>query len=141
MKVYEAMTRNPETLSPQATIAETVKVMVLRKIGSILVTEEDELKGILTERDILERVIAKERDPKTTRLKDVMTQPVINVEGSAELVEASDLMKKNNIRRLAVLSEEGKLVGIITVDDIARSLRRSAEELALTYYIMARSRR
>lgn len=138
MKIYEAMTENPITLQPESTVFQAVKTMVSRNIGSILVIEKGELKGILTEKDVLSRVLAKELDIKTTKLKDVMSKPVITIEDKVDLVEASELMKKKNIRRLAVLNTDGKLVGIISSDDIARSLRRSAEELAITYHILSR---
>jgi CBS domain-containing protein len=132
------MTENPITLQPESTVFQAVKTMVSRNIGSILVIEKGELKGILTEKDVLSRVLAKELDIKTTKLKDVMSKPVITIEDKVDLVEASELMKKKNIRRLAVLNTDGKLVGIISSDDIARSLRRSAEELAITYHILSR---
>ena len=86
------------------------------------------------------RVVALDKDTKKTKLKDIMSQPVINVEENADLVEASESMRKKNLRRLAVLNKSGKLVGIITADDLARSLRRSAEELALTFHLMSRSK-
>lgn len=140
MKVYEAMIRKPVTLPPESTVYEAVKSMVSNNIGSILVTEGDELKGIVTERDVLTRVIAEDKDPTLTKLDEVMSKPVTHIEENEDLVEASELMKKKNIRRLAVLDEDEKLVGIITSNDIARSLRRSAEELAITYFIMSRSK-
>lgn len=140
MKVYEAMSKNPVTLPPERSVFEAVKSMVFRKIGSILVTERGELRGIITERDILGRVIAEGRNPKITKLKEVMSKPVIYIEDDVDLVEAAELMKKKRIRRLAVLNKDGNLVGIISSNDIAKSLRRSAEELAITYYIMSREK-
>ena len=141
MKVYEAMTKNPVTLSLDSTVFESCEIMISKNIGSVIVTEEGELMGIITMRDILARVIAKDKNPKTTKLRDVMSKPVISIQENADLIDASRLGRKNNIRRLAVLNKKGKLVGIISSDDIASSLQRAAEELAVTYYLIsARSR-
>ena len=114
--------------------------MVTRNIGSILIQKDKELKGIVTERDVLTRVIAVDKDPKQTTLNEVMSKPVIHTKENWDLIEVSELMKKKNIRRLAVFDKDNNLVGIITSDDIARSLRRSVEELASTYYMMYRIR-
>ncbi len=138
MKVNEAMTKDPETLPSESTTFEAIQNSSMVCFGYMLVADRGKLKGIVTERDILYRVVVKERDPKTTKLKHVMSKPVISIEEDSELLEASELMKKNAIRRLAVVDKKGKLVGVITSEDIARSLRRSAEELAVAYHIMSR---
>jgi CBS domain-containing protein len=139
LKVNEAMTKDPGTLPSKSTTFDAIQNSSMVCFGYILVADRGKLKGIVTERDILYRVVVKEMDPKKTRLKDVMSKPVIYIEENAELLEASELMKKNGIRRLAVVDKNGKLVGVITSEDIARSLRRSAEELAVAYHIMSRS--
>jgi CBS domain-containing protein len=139
LKVNEAMTKDPVTLGSAATTFDAIENSSMVCFGYMLVADRGKLKGIVTERDILYRVVAKEMDPKTTKLKNVMSKPVIFIEEDAEVLEASELMKKNGIRRLAVVNRKGKLVGVITSEDIARSLRRSAEELALTYHIMSKS--
>jgi len=114
--------------------------MKSNRIGSVLIVNEGKLVGVVTERDIITRAIADCKDSKKIKLKDIMSKPVICIDESEELVDASELMKRHDIRRLAVLNKEGKLVGIITNNDIAHSLRRSAEELAITYNIMSRKR-
>ena len=133
------MTKDPETLPSDATTFDAIQNSSMVCFGYMLVADRGTLKGIVTERDILYRVVVKERDPKTTTLKQVMSKPVISIEEDAELLAASEAMKKNAIRRLAVVDKNGTLVGVITSEDIARSLRRSAEELAVTYHIMSKS--
>jgi CBS domain-containing protein len=139
LKVNEAMTRDPETLPSDSTTFDALQNSSMVCFGYMLVADRGKLKGIVTERDILYRVVVEERDPKTTKLKHVMSKPVISIEEGAELVAASELMEKNAIRRLAVVDKKGKLVGVVTSEDIARSLRRSAEELAVTFDIMSKS--
>ena len=138
MKVNEAMTKDPAILPSESTTFDAIQNSSMVCFGYMLVADRGKLQGIVTERDILYRVVVKERDPETTKLKQVMSKPVISIEEGAELLAASELMKKNAIRRLAVVDKKGKLVGAVTSEDIARSLRRSAEELALTYHIMSK---
>jgi CBS domain-containing protein len=133
------MTKDPETLGSSATTFDAIENSSMVCFGYMLVADRGKLKGIVTERDILYRVVAREMDPKKTKLKEVMSQPVLSIDEDSEVLEASELMKKNGIRRLAVVDKKGRLVGVITSEDIARSLRRSAEELALTYHIMSKS--
>jgi CBS domain-containing protein len=98
----------------------------------------DEPKGIITMKDILARVIIKETDPNNIKLKDVMSTPLITINHNADVIESTHLAVKNRIRRLAVTNDDGKLVGIITSDDVARDLQRASEELALTYHLMSK---
>lgn len=140
MKVSEAMTKRPIRLRSDSTVCDAANLMKSKRIGSILIVDEGKLIGVVTERDIITRAVADYKDPKKIMLRDIMSKPVICIDESEELVDASELMKRHDIRRLAVLNKEGKLVGIITNNDIASSLRRSAEELAITYYIMSRRR-
>jgi len=138
MKVSEAMTKDLVTLSSESTVLQAVKTMISKNVSSIIVIHEDELKGIITMRDILARVVANKKNPETTKLKDAMSTPLITINQNADLIEGTRLAVKNRIRRLAVINDEGKLVGIITSDDVARDLQRAAEELALTYHLMSK---
>ncbi len=140
MKVFEAMTKKPVSLSLDTFLCDAAMIMQSRRIGSILVIDKGKLEGIVTERDIIGKVLAFCKDPKEIRLRDIMSKPVISIREDEELVAAAELMKKHDIRRLAVINEDEKLVGILCVRDIASSLRRSTEELAITYYLMSRKK-
>ncbi len=138
MKVSEAMTKDLVTLSSESTVLQAVKTMISKNVSSIIVIHEDAPEGIITMKDILARVVAKKKNPETMKLKDAMSTPLISINHNADLIEGTRLAVKNRIRRLAVINDEGKLVGIITSDDVARDLQRAAEELALTYHLMSK---
>jgi CBS domain-containing protein len=138
MKVNEAMSKNLITLSTESTVLQAAKTMISKNVSSIIVTDGDQPKGIITMKDILARIIVKGKDPKIIKLKDVMSTPLISINYTADLIEGTRLAVKNRIRRLAVINDDGKLVGIITSDDVARDLQRASEELALTYHLMSK---
>ncbi len=117
IKVADVMKKNVVTLHANATVQEAARVMKDKGIGSIIVIEGNEAKGILTERDIVRKVVA-EMKPLTTRVKDVMSHPLIVVEPETALEDAARVMHDNNIRRLPVINREGLLVGILTENDI-----------------------
>ncbi len=93
------------------------RIMNDRGIGGIVVTENDQMAGIFTERDILRRVVAEQRDPAATALRDVMTTPVVHCSPDAPLEEVTALMTEKRIRHLPVM-DDGGLCGIITTGDI-----------------------
>lgn len=105
------------TLVADESVLNAARIMNERGIGGIVVTENDDMVGIFTERDILRRVVAERRDPGTTMLRDVMTKPVIYCPPDAKLDELTALMTEERIRHLPVM-DEGKVCGIITTGDI-----------------------
>lgn len=108
-------------------VAETAKIMmrtattVTREIGSVLVAKNNEPIGILTERDILKKVVATGLDPAVTKISQVMSAPLITVPVDMSVGEASRIMIEKGIRRLPV-TEGNKIVGIITTRDITREM-------------------
>jgi CBS domain-containing protein/DNA-directed RNA polymerase subunit RPC12/RpoP len=104
------------------TVFEAAKVMVDNNRGSIVATRGGKVVGILTERDIMKRVVAKSLNPGSTKVKDAMTSNLITFEKEKPLREAIDLMNRKNLRRMLV-SEGGKVVGIFTLRDIVRHTR------------------
>ena len=103
-------------------VLEAAKLMVEKKRGSVLVSRKGEYVGILTERDILKKVVAKSLDARTTRVKDVMTTPPVTIDQGRPLREAIDLMNRKGIRRM-LLTDRGKIVGIFTLRDIVAHTR------------------
>ncbi|MDV3244339.1 MAG: CBS domain-containing protein [Nitrososphaerales archaeon] len=103
-------------------VIEAAKLMVEKKRGSILVSREGEIVGILTERDILRKVVSKSLDSSSTKAKDVMTSPPVTIEQVRPLREAIDLMNRKGIRRMLV-TDRGKIVGIFTLRDIIKHTR------------------
>jgi len=117
VSVREAMTEKVLTITPTATVAQAARVMAERGVGSIVVAKGNKPVGILTERDLLMKVVAADAKPSTIRVGKVMSSPVLTVSPEVEITDAARTMIKNKIRRLPVV-EKGRLVGIITASDI-----------------------
>lgn len=113
------MTRNPIIISEDITIRDAANIMKKESIGSLIVKTLKNDYGIITERDILFKVVANGTDPGSIKVKDIMTYPIITIERNSKLEEAATIMWKHKIRRLPVI-ENGKIIGIITENDIIR---------------------
>ncbi len=119
LKVRDVMVREVITVEEDSTVKEAVDIMNEFQIGSLIVLERGKATGIVTERDFLRRVIAGAKDVVNTKVKEIMTTPLVVVEPSTDLEEAVKLMLKSKIKKLAVV-DANKLVGIVTLTDIAR---------------------
>jgi len=109
-------------VNQEATILEIAKLMEKKGIGSVLVETRNGVNGILTERDILKKIVASGLDPSVEKAKDAMTKMLKTIDSEADVFEASELFSKYNIRRLPVTDPEGKIIGIITIGDVTKSL-------------------
>jgi CBS domain-containing protein len=110
------------TVDEDSSVFEAAQTMVEKARGSILVTRAGEPVGILTERDILRKVVAKKKDAAKTQVKEVMTSPPITIDANEPLRVAIDLMVRKGLRRMLV-TEKGRIVGIFTVRDIVKHTR------------------
>jgi CBS domain-containing protein len=119
LRVGDVMVRGVVTVDENASVKEAVDIMNEFQIGSLIVLEKGKAKGIVTERDFLRRVVAGAKDVMNTKVKEIMTTPLVVVEPSTDLEEAVKLMFQNKIKKLAVV-DANKLVGIVTLTDIAR---------------------
>ena len=137
MKVREGMVTNPVTARLDDLVYEAAKTMRDKKIGSIICVDKEKVLGIITERDLVRRVMAEAKDPKTIKIRDVMSTPVISVSPEEDVVDAAQLMTRSGVRRLVVM-KGNKLVGILTSDDLAGNMKRAVEELATALYIIGR---
>jgi CBS domain-containing protein len=106
------------SIHPEATVFEAAVLMNEQKIGALVVLEEDRLVGMFTERDILQRVVAQQRDAAATLVKDVMTTELRCCQLHTPLDEAGGVMKNRRIRHLPVLDDEGRLIGLISIGDL-----------------------
>ena len=120
MLVKEVMSKNPVTIEYNKTVLDACKIYKENKVGCIIVTEEDKCIGIVTERDIIERTICEEKDPKTTQISYIMSSEIKTVHALDNLERAIELMKQNNIKKLPVLKDDS-IIGIITVTDISEA--------------------
>lgn len=119
MFVRDIMAVNVVSMPPDASIFEVSKAMAEMDIGSVIIADKDRPLGIITESDIVRRVIVGEKDTKTTIASEVMSSPIIHVEPGTGLTDAMRVMAKSNIRRVAVL-KNNTLAGIITSRDLLR---------------------
>jgi CBS domain-containing protein len=115
------------TFGRATTVRAAVKEMAARRIGAAMVVEDDKLLGIFTERDVLVRVVAADRDPETTTLAEVMTPDPQTIKASDAVVLALDLMNKRGHRHLPVV-EGDKLVGIVSIRDLYRTIKEQMDE-------------
>jgi CBS domain-containing protein len=120
MKVKELMVKNVITLRTDTSVHEAAKLLNKNKIGCLVVVRDGDIEGILTERDLLERVLEECRNPRETKVSEIMTKDVIVGKPDMEIYEATSIMIKSKIKKLPIV-EKSHLVGIITVTDIARA--------------------
>lgn len=118
--VRDIMSTNIKTVRVDDNVLDAVKKMNKFRIGSIVVVSGPRPVGIITERNILERVVEPGLDPLVVKAKDVMSSPLITIEPNAPLEEAAQMMIRRSIKKLPVLDNE-RLVGIITATDLVRA--------------------
>ncbi|MBS3087993.1 CBS domain-containing protein [Candidatus Pacearchaeota archaeon] len=120
IKVGDLMTRNFVHVSPDTNLKECAKTMVKKRVGSLLITENDSLKGILTEKDIVWAMVKKSYDNlEKVKVKDLMKRKVTTIKPGADITDAMNKFKRKKVRRLPVV-EKKKLIGYITINDILR---------------------
>ncbi|MFH1398523.1 MAG: CBS domain-containing protein [Candidatus Woesearchaeota archaeon] len=118
-KVSDAMTEKPITVAPITTVKECSKIMSSKHVGSMLVIDRSALVGILTEQDIVRKVVAEGKDSGKTKVKDIMNTELITIKPDADIYDALVVMRDKNIRHLPVIFKN-KLVGYVTIKDILK---------------------
>lgn len=121
MKVRDVMHRGVEWLSPDTPIATVAKKMLEHDIGAIPIGENDRLVGMVTDRDITIRVVVQGKDISKLTALDVMTSGVIYCRDAEEIDDAARIMESKQIRRLPVIDENKRMVGIVTLGDISHA--------------------
>ncbi len=128
------------TVRPDTNVRDACRLMRDRRIGALLVADGKTLHGIVTERDVMNLVVAEEKDPVATRVADVMTRKVLAVRSDRSLEEIEAIMRQERVRHVPVVGEEG-LVGIISIGDVnafnAKADHQTVEYL--TQYIQGRA--
>ena len=119
-EIRELMTQNPATLSTGSTIVDAAKLMRDKDTGIAPITDGDRLVGVITDRDIAIEVVAQGMDPQTTKVDQVASQNLVTIDPQQDLDEALRLMAQHQVRRLPVVEEDGRLVGILAQADVAR---------------------
>ena len=121
MQLSDILSRDVETLAPDATIREAAQRMRSLDVGAMPVCDGSHLLGMITDRDITIRAIADGRDPAQTPVRDAMTPNVEFIFEDEDVQRAAQLMQDKQIRRLPVVSRDNKLVGIVALGDLART--------------------
>jgi len=120
LSVGDAMSRKPVVIGPNETIKKAAQKMVKFSVGSLVVQENTLLKGIITEKDMLQKIIAKAANINKTLVNEIMSPRVITAHSDMHLTDAIKLMEKHGMRRLPVVDMNNKLVGMLTQSDITR---------------------
>jgi CBS domain-containing protein len=106
------------SIGPDATVYDAALVMNEHKTGSLVVIDNGRLRGIITERDILQKIVGQRRDPNSTEVRDVMTIEVVCCQQHTTVEEARGVMKNRRIRHMPVVEGDGRLVGLISIGDL-----------------------
>ena len=120
-KVRDAMTSNPMTIEPGRPVADAARIMKDADTGIVPVVDGDRLVGTITDRDIAIRVVAEGKDPQATKVDEVASREIVTVDPEQNLDEALRLMAQHQVRRLPVVEEDGRPVGILSQADVARA--------------------
>jgi CBS domain-containing protein len=121
--IQELMTGSPTTVESGASVVDAAKVMERADTGIVPVVDGGELVGAITDRDIAIKVVAAGKDPQATKVSDIASRNLVTVRPEQELDEALKLMAKHQVRRLPVVDDGGKLVGIVSQADVAEHAR------------------
>jgi CBS domain-containing protein len=118
--IRELMTDGPRTATPDDDVATAARRMRDEDAGALPVVEGERLVGMLTDRDVVVRVVAEGRDPASTRVGEVASRRLVTIDPQQDADEALRLMAQHQVRRLPVVEEDGKLVGVVAQADMAR---------------------
>lgn len=121
MKISDAMHSPAEWVSADTPVSEIAARMAKNDIGAVPVGKDDKLVGMITDRDIALRVTAKGLDPETTKAEDVMTQGIIYCRTEETVEDAVHLMDQKKVRRLPVLDDDKRMVGMLSLGDVAHA--------------------
>lgn len=119
LKVEDVMVKEVITVDVNSTVKQAADIMNKFEIGCLIATKDGKAIGILTERDLLKRIVSEAKSPRRTKVAAVMSKPIIVVEPNMDLEEATRLMFKMRIKKLPVV-EHGQLKGLVTLTDLAR---------------------
>ena len=118
-KIKDVMTLDPRAVESFATVAEAAKLMRDGDVGPVPIVDDGSVTGLLTDRDIVVRVVADGKDPSSTTVGEVASRDLVTIDPDQTLDEALRLMARHRIRRLPVCEDDGRLVGIVAQRDIA----------------------
>ena len=137
-KVNEIMVKAVMSVDLNTNVKDCAKAMAKRGVSSAVITQAGAAIGIVTERDLVSKVLADAVDPRNVLVRDIMSTPLITVSPNALMTEAASMMAEYRVRRLVVIDRTGAMVGIITTGDIARAMAEKHGYREATFNAMAR---
>ena len=118
-KVYDCMTTKPISVSSDATLQNCAKAMSKNHVGALVIKDNHQSKGLITEQDIVRKVVSKGINPLTKKVKDFMAKKLITIKPNDDIYDALIKMRDSNIRHLPVV-DNGKMVGLLTLKDVLK---------------------
>ena len=125
-KVHEHMTDRPRCVTPETPVVEAAELMASEDVGSLPILDGDKLVGVVTDRDIVTRAVAKQKNPQGMPVREVASNDLITVRADEDLSEALKLMASYQVRRLPVVDEDNHLVGVLAQADVAAVAKEKA---------------
>jgi CBS domain-containing protein len=122
-KVREVMTDQPRCVTPETPVSEAARLMRSEDVGSLPILEGETVTGVVTDRDIVIRAVAEEKDPRGMPVREVASRELITVGQDEDLSEALKLMASYQVRRIPVVDPENRLVGVLAQADVAREVK------------------
>lgn len=132
MSLKKLMTEDVTYLPSTASVLDAAKFMTSMNVGSVIVCDNDSPSGLITDRDVVAKVIALGKDSSTTKIGEVMVSPVVTISEDKDIIDATKLMSAHGIRRLPITDVKGKLAGVISLDDVLLLLSKEMENVATT---------
>lgn len=125
-RVRDVMSSRPRCVSPDTPVSEAAELMESEDVGALPVLDGDQLAGMITDRDIVIRAVARGKDPRGMPVRDVSSREIVTVRDDEDLSEALALMASHRVRRLPVVDEANQLVGMLAQADVAQEAREKA---------------
>jgi CBS domain-containing protein len=123
--VSDAMTGNPRSIGPDATVLEAARIMRDEDAGIVPIVDGEQLIGTITDRDIAVRAVAEGKSPESTQAVEIASRDLVTIDPQQDLDEALRLMAQHQVRRLPVVEEDGRLVGIVAQADVSQHVSAS----------------
>lgn len=130
MEVEDIMVNKVKTITPDATVKEAARIMNKYEIGCLIAVKKGNALGIITERDLLKKIVEQTKNPQKTKVSEIMSKRLVVGTPQMEVADAVRLMLQKKIKKLPII-EDGKMVGLITLTDIARTARIEPQMLGV----------
>jgi len=130
MSLRTLMSKEITSLPVTASVLDAAKFMTDMNVGSVIVMKGDTPSGILTDRDIVTKVLARDKDPKTTKIGDIMVSPAVTISEDKGIFDATKMLSTHRVRRLPIVDAKGKIVGVIALDDLLIVLGQEMQNIA-----------